>query len=485
MKLTVKQTKALDYLEDDTTTELLFGGAAGGGKSVLGCYYQIKRRLKYPGSRGLIGRTVFQTLKLTTLKTFFEVAKEQGLVKGKHFWLTGAHDKENPNCIMFYNGSMIYLRDLKWNPSDPEFESLGSFEITDAFIDECSQCVEKAKDVVKSRIRFKLDHYCHQCANQEKKQILSHDDSGKVIEWICGNGHTTQGLIPKLIMTCNPAKNWTYKFYKGFKERTLPVYKKFIQALSTDNPNISRHYITNLLTMGKDLIQRLLYGNWEYTDDPLLLYPSYDKILEIFTNSFIVGTGEWYITADIAYQGSDKFVIGIWHGFVLKKIIAIDKIDETMVSAKIQELRIMYGVPISNVTYDADGLKRYVRQSAETGYLKDARQFYNNSKAVGGENYYNLKSQCYFKLAEMINESQIYCEDQEYRDLMISELEQIKQRERNDNTEPLRVEKKADLKERLGHSPDFVDMMAMRMLFVLEIFVTFATNDEEMKNINY
>lgn len=30
MKLTKKQTSAIDYLEDDCTHELLFGGAAGG-----------------------------------------------------------------------------------------------------------------------------------------------------------------------------------------------------------------------------------------------------------------------------------------------------------------------------------------------------------------------------------------------------------------------------------------------------------------------
>ena len=73
MKLTIKQTKALDILEDDTTTELYYGGAAGGGKSVIGCYWQLKRRLKYPGTRGFIGRSELKNLKKTTLNSFFEV----------------------------------------------------------------------------------------------------------------------------------------------------------------------------------------------------------------------------------------------------------------------------------------------------------------------------------------------------------------------------------------------------------------------------
>lgn len=49
MKLTVKQTIALDFLEDKVTEEVLFGGAAGPGKSALGCYWQLKQRMKYPG----------------------------------------------------------------------------------------------------------------------------------------------------------------------------------------------------------------------------------------------------------------------------------------------------------------------------------------------------------------------------------------------------------------------------------------------------
>lgn len=61
MILSVKQTIALDYLEDKTTNELFYGGAAGGGKTALGCYWQIKNRLKYPGTRGLIGRAKFKT----------------------------------------------------------------------------------------------------------------------------------------------------------------------------------------------------------------------------------------------------------------------------------------------------------------------------------------------------------------------------------------------------------------------------------------
>ena len=57
-----KQLDALRHLAIDNPCELvLFGGAAGGSKSFLGCAWQVQRRLKYEGTRGLIGRSKLDT----------------------------------------------------------------------------------------------------------------------------------------------------------------------------------------------------------------------------------------------------------------------------------------------------------------------------------------------------------------------------------------------------------------------------------------
>src|SRR5438128_10211672 len=147
MKLTRKQSRALRFLEDKTTTEVYYGGAAGGGKSVLGCYWLLKNCFKYKGSRWLMGRSELKNLKKTTLNSFFEVAKAQGLKADVHYKLN-----QQESTINFPNGSQILMADLYAYPSDPEFDSLGSLEITGAFIDEAPQVSEKAKNIVKSRI---------------------------------------------------------------------------------------------------------------------------------------------------------------------------------------------------------------------------------------------------------------------------------------------------------------------------------------------
>ena len=103
-----RQNEALTYLSNDSNTEvILYGGAAGGGKTMLGCTWQIIRRLKYPGTRSLIGRAKLDTLKKTTIATFMEVANNIGLIPGQDFIYN-----QQSHIIKFMNGSEIILADL-------------------------------------------------------------------------------------------------------------------------------------------------------------------------------------------------------------------------------------------------------------------------------------------------------------------------------------------------------------------------------------
>jgi phage terminase large subunit len=427
MKLSIKQTQAIDYLEDDITNELLFGGGAGGGKSILGCYWQIKRRLKYPNTKGLIGRASLKTLKETTLQSFFFVAKEQGLKAGIHYKYN-----QQSNIIYFPNESQILLKDLFLYPSDPNFDELGSLEITDAFIDECNQIVEKAKNIVKSRIRYQLDE---------------------------------NGLVPKVLMTCNPAKNWTYtEFYSPDKKGELPENKKFIQSLLNDNPNISQHYKGNLLTLDENSKQRLLYGNWEYSSDPAVLI-QYENIINCFSNTF-VESGAKFITADIARYGRDKTVIGVWDGWRLIKIVTIDKSGLDYVADEIKKLANAYKVPLSNIIVDEDGVGGGVKD-----FVK-CKGFVNNSSPIvlpnQVANFTNLKSQCYFGLSDKINKNEVFFSfDGTDKEKTIEELQYVKQA-KFDSDGKKSVLRKEDVKELLGRSPDYSDMIMMRYWFELK-----------------
>lgn len=228
--LSRKQLQTFHILEASDATEILYGGAAGGGKSFFGCFWQIYRRLQYAGTRGLIGRSKLKNLKQTTLKTFFDVhSKYFAHIEG-----TGFKYNSIEGFIKFDNGSEIMLKDLFLYPSDPDFTSLGSLEITDAFIDESTEISEKAFSIVNSRIRYKL---------------------AKV------------GGVPKILLTANPAHNWV-KFRFVMNEQNQPVtlkdYQKFISAKVSDNPDkeFKRLYTSQLEKLPLYDRRRLKDGDW-------------------------------------------------------------------------------------------------------------------------------------------------------------------------------------------------------------------------------
>jgi len=422
-EFTPKQKECLKYLLDNKTKEVLFGGAAGGGKSWVGCSYLITMCLTYPKTRYLMGRSKLDALKKTTLNTFFEVCTEWNLKAIKDYTFNGSS-----NVITFYNGSEIILKDLFLYPSDRNFDSLGSLEITGAFIDEANQITEKAKNVVASRLRYKLDE---------------------------------NGLIPKMLMTCNPAKNWVYsEYYRPAQDNTIKPYRKFIQSLVVDNNYISKHYETQLSQLDELSKQRLLFGNWEYdaTDDSLI---DYNSIMGMFSQKGI--TGEKYISCDVARFGSDKTVIMLWEGLHLTYVRTILKSAVNDVVDEIKKLQQENQVALRNIIVDEDGVGGGVKD-----YLR-CQGFTNNARALKGENYQNLKTQCYYKLADEINKGQIgiSCSDVNTKNTITEELEQVRMKDA-DKDNKLQIIPKDTVKSILGRSPDYADALAMRMFYEID-----------------
>lgn len=433
------------------------GGAAGGSKSFTGCLWQIKRRMVYPGSRGFLARARLKSLKESTLLTFFEVCRMLGLRQNVDFTYNSI-----TGLIKFRNGSEEYLRDLFYYPSDPEFVSLGSTEYTDGFIDEMAEITEQAYQIIRSRMRFKLDEF---------------------------------GLIPKIGMGSNPCKTFIYKdFYKRWayeeefkkgkikgkidKSQMLESYKAYIFAGVYDNPFISEHYIENLKKLDPINRARLLDGNWEYDDDPTRLF-EYDAILDLFTNE--ADRGDKYCTVDVAGRGRDRTITIIWDGLFIEKVYNEDNISSEELDKRLQE----HKIPRSKCAIDEDGVG--------FGLVKDmpgVKGFVNNASPIKRKketeeekaihNYANLKAQCWFELANYVNAGMIgvyRAIDVRDKKLLIEDLEQIKQKDPGKD-QPLRILTKEDIKDSLGRSTDFGDAMMMRMFFIVnrtEMIVEFIS----------
>lgn len=436
-----KQHLAYEKLFDNHTLFLLFGGGAGGGKSWLGAEWLMTNCYRYPGSRWFIGRNELKRLMGSSYITFQKVCTHHQIPRSD--WkLNGQY-----NYIEFRNGSRIDLLDLKYLPSDPLFERLGSLEYTGGWIEEAGEVHFLAFDVLKSRLGRHMNN--------------------------------EYGLHPpKMLLTCNPTQNWLYRvFYKPAKEGKLPRGYAFVKSLYRDNRHTADEYGKQLDAIKDPVLRaRLRDGLWEYNAGDNLLV-EYDAILDLFTNPTdeLVQINEKYLTADIARFGGDKIKIGIWHNFTLTKIITKEKQGLDVTTEDIRQLLSEHYIPYSHAVIDEGGVGGGVVDNMKgvKGFVSNNAPFTNpneeqlDPKDRTKENYKNLKAQCGFMLADRINTHQIAITaemGEEERENAIYELMQLKKKETPVDA-PLQLITKDEMKENLGHSPDFLDMMIMRMYF--------------------
>jgi hypothetical protein len=169
--------------------------------------------------------------------------------------------------------------------------------------------------------------------------------------------------------------------------------------------------------------------------------------------------GEYFITGDIARLGKDRTVIGLWRGFELIEIKELRKSKITETVAVIKAMISAKGVKLGNVILDEDGI------GGGAVDLVACRGFQNGSRAKHPETYTNLKAECYFKLAELIEKGKVSFPEN-HRDTIVKELDMIRRR-RPEADGKLSVTSKEELNRMHGISPDFADMIMMRCYFEL------------------
>ena len=462
--LTARQWEAFQYLEDAVTTELLFGGGAGGGKSWLGCAWLLASSLRLQGSRWMMGRTVLKTLKETTLVTFLDMCGKAQMVGGRDY----IYNKQNSDITI--GQSLILMKDLKYDPSDPNFDDLGSLELTGAMIEEAQQVVHKAKTIVKTRIRYKLTEWCYYCKRPGLNSGIPTKFNGRsvAIEWMCsGCSMASNGHRPKLLMTCNPGKNWVRtEFAKPFEKGELAEGRAFVRALVKDNPHIAPDYeegLEKLVGMDRN---RLLLGDFDYDADDTRLI-SDDAIANMFTNEHVAPGSVRFIVVDVAGQGRDRTVISLWYGLVLVHFTVMDKSSGPEVVAAIQHLAKMEGVVRTNIVVDADG----IGGMGVCDYLPGCTRYHGGGSPVEvqgkQQNFRNLKAQCSYMLAEYMEGGEIYTADSRYSEQIEEELAYVKSW-KADTDQKVQVMPKEEVVVHLRRSPDFGDVYVMRMVKELQ-----------------
>jgi len=392
--------------------------------SYLGCFLIFGDALIYPDTSYFIARRDLNDLVKYTYPSIVEVFTKMGLSFPDYVTYNGQH-----NYFSLYNGSKVYFIDCKRLPSDPEYQRFGSLQFTRGWFEEIGQI-----------------------------------DSMAIINLAAAVGrwkNSDYNLKRKILMTCNPNKGYAYtNFYLPQKNGSIPDYRKFVQALPTDNAYLTADYLNALGRLPEKEKQRLMFGEWEYDDDPTVLI-DFEKISNLFTNDFAL-KGEKRIVADIARFGSDRAIITVWDGMRLIEYITFAISSTLIIKDAINALKTKHKIGSSNILVDEDGVGGGVADELKCKGFK-------NGSSPTNKMYFNLKCQCGYKLAELVKYIYIEC------DLPDSEIEMIRQElgmlktYESDKDGKLRILPKEKIKEILGRSPDWLDVFIMRMYFELGI----------------
>lgn len=395
--------------------------------------------LSYPNSRWFIARNELKDLTDSVMVTFKKVCNTYG-IKGYKF-------NAVKNFIEFENGSYINLIEVKYKPSDPMYEDVGSTEYTGGWFEEVGEINKKAVSVLQTRVgRHLNDKY---------------------------------GLDGIVFLTCNPKQNWAKDdFYSKhlngslYDDNELPntLKRVYLNCLVTENPFIEQKYIDNLRKQAKEdksMYERLFKGNWDYEDNPYQLAEQ-ENIEMVFDNNHVLG-GKKYITCDVARFGRDKTVIIYWDGWIAEDILTYDQSATTEVSEALKFFMYKYKVPKTRVLIDADGIGGAVVDQTK------GKEFRNNGTPIKTNiktpNYRNLQVQCLYLLAEKIDEGGLWVS----ADITSDQKQEIKQEFAQIQSAPnkrgeakLDCKTKGEIKQDIGRSPDYRDAFLMRVYFDLK-----------------
>ena len=253
----------------------------------------------------------------------------------------------------------------------------------------------------------------------------------------------------------------------------------FIGGKLEDNPallEVDPGYPGSLMAQGASEQAQLLRGLWKDIDlDKTRLYD--DEIIScLFTNDFVERKGR-YITADVAAEGSDEYVICIWSGWVLERIIISEKTPAAEVPIMLRNAATRHRVPYVNICFDATGIGHMLKGPFAVSFpfmgasspLPVRADISDRPGAPKQTEYKNLRAQCFWHLKYKMEDFEVFIDikDANLRKQVREELKVIKKLP-VDIRGKLGIISKDEMKRLLkGKSPGVADAISMRSVFDL------------------
>lgn len=263
-----------------------------------------------------------------------------------------------------------------------------------------------------------------------------------------------------------------------------------------DNPYIPREEITKArLEIDFDTFKQEYLA--EYIDHAGSLF-KYTSIVDVFSNT-VTKENNKYLIVDIADDGSDKTIFSFWEGLEEYRREEFERLNTESIIAKIREYAADQRIPYSQIAVDAIGVGAGVASSSLLDGIIGFKSSYapiNTDKSIVRlpnvsytkdapltSDYRNLRSQCVFTLADLVNNHKIASRvTGRQKELVIEELSTYQDISKGDGKR--QAMGKEDIKAIIGRSPDHSDTWIMRMYFVVRAKMIPEQSEERSRVIN-
>ena len=248
---------------------------------------------------------------------------------------------------------------------------------------------------------------------------------------------------------------------------------------TADNPFISTEEIAKAKKeMDYDTYRQEFLA--EYIENQGALF-SFTALVDVFSNT-IVKSNEKYLIVDIADDGSDKTIFSFWEGLEEYRREEFERLNTELIIGKIREYAADQRIPYSHIAVDAIGVGAGVASSSmldgivgfKSSYapiktdinpvlLPNVRYLTNPIVPLTSD-YKNLRSQCIFTLASLVNERKIASRvTGRQKEVIIEELSSYQDVSVGDGKRMAMT--KEEIKDIIGRSPDASDCFIMRIYF--------------------
>jgi hypothetical protein len=238
-------------------------------------------------------------------------------------------------------------------------------------------------------------------------------------------------------------------------------------------------HAANVFNLGDTETRKLFDEDWNAETEGMAMV-SRQMVRDIWSNPRIDGENV-YASLDVA-GGGDNCVMIIWKEMT---IIAIENFegDPKQLEFWIKATLHGYGVPIQNMSFDATGIGNYLKGYTDgrpvTANMRPIQEYDEAGNPVTMELYYNIRSQLMGKAQYMFETGQISCVVDKDRvfphgknktpkpiiDIFIEESDEFR---RTTKGTRFYFKSKDEFKDRFGYSPDYMDALIYRMIFILD-----------------